>query len=114
MKNQSIRESIIDNIGNDIHKAISDIGSLKIGNDNFALFIPNGYGDGFTIYAVYDSEPAWIDLMNFCNSEYFEVKNDNAYVYNYDCGNAHDVCLLPGRYRAYYYDGIVVIYRCRG
>lgn len=100
-----------DFLGDECRNCISDIGSLKIGNDAFSMFISNGYGDGVTRYAIFDSEPEWSDW--FGNSlEMFEVKEDNSvFVYYYDCGDDKTQSIPKGKYFAKSYEGLVLIYK---
>ena len=98
-------------LGDKCRNCISDVGSLKIGNDVFSMFISNGYGDGVTRYAIFDCEPEWSDW--FGNSlEMFEVKEDNSvFVYYYDCGNDKTEPIPKGKYLAKSYEGLVLIYK---
>ena len=102
-------------LGDNCNKSLSDSGSLKIGNDDFALFIGNGYGDGITRYAIFDYEPEWADWFGHVQ-EYFSVKKDDSiFVYSYDCGDESSrtgISLSVGSYCARAYDGLVLITKC--
>lgn len=99
-------------LGDDCNKCLSDSGSLKIGNDDFALFIGNGYGDGTTRYAIFDYEPEWSNWFGYVQN-FFSVKKDNSiFVYGYDCGDESsrtETSLSTGNYSARAYEGLVLI-----
>ena len=83
-------------------KTLSDIGGVKIGNENFSVVIPNGRGDGITRIAVFDKMPdESIDEMHFWSNT-----NGEFYIYGYDCGD-NAILKLSGKYLIYYYDGLV-------
>ena len=98
-------------LGNKCRKTCSDIGSLKIGNDTFSIFISNGYGDGVTRYAIFDHQPEWADWFG-SSFEVFEVKGNNSvFVYDYDCGNNKTEPIPKGKYFAKSYSGLILIYK---
>lgn len=68
----------------------SDVGSVKIGNDNFNILLPNGYGDGNTTVLILG-------------------KNEDPRE------NNHYICTIKGDYCIYSYDlGDEVIYKMHG
>lgn len=68
----------------------SDVGSVKIGNDNFNILLPNGYGDGNTTVLILGKNE--------------EPKENN-----------HYICTIEGDYGIYSYDlGDEVIYEMQG
>lgn len=68
----------------------SDVGSVKIGNDNFNILVPNGCGDGYTTVLILGKNE--------------EPRENNYYI-----------CTIEGDYSIYSYDlGIEVIYKIHG
>jgi len=87
---------------------LSDAGSVKIGNDNFSVLIPNGYGDGDTKVIIVSN----IDCESFKSFKFFTSIKGNINIYNYDCDSP---CLeskvietIKGWYGVYYKDGTVL------
>lgn len=93
-------------MGDKCRKASTDAGSLKIGHDGFCIYVPNGYGDGTTRYAVLNKGE--FDEAAFT---YFGLVESNKPidVYSYDCGNQVAEQIPGGCYHLYYSDGLVVI-----
>lgn len=77
---------------------MSDAGSVRIGNGDFKILIPNGYGDGDTTVKIYyknDEKP------EFNNSDFFTVVENYFDIFDYDCSNATPVATLQGRFAVY-------------
>lgn len=105
--------------GDRCFKTVSDAGSLLVGNEEFQVLIPNGYGDGTTRVAVFNKADSDFDI----NSDYdvaFRIMPDmmdsgpclygEFNIYPYDCCNptVDEPCkTLEGRYWTYYYDGLI-------
>lgn len=86
-------------------KTESDAGALRIGVDGLELIIPNGYGDGYTRCAVFESE----DMVNTWAFTYlFAIKGENIKIYEYDCGGSEIVKEFSGKYWVYANDGFVI------
>lgn len=84
----------------------SDCGGVLIGNDNFNIVIPNGYGDGETKLFILDDNNK-IQLYNM--AKFFTSFNaDDTKVYAEDTSRKREVINLKGRYGAYFNDGIVI------
>jgi len=92
-------------LGDKCRKTMSDVGGLKIGNNNFEIIIPNGMGDGETRYAVFEPE----EKVNTAAFNYWTlIKGKNIKIYSYDCG--YDVLeTISGEFSVYYKDGIIII-----
>lgn len=73
---------------------ISDIGSIKIGNNNFTFNIPNNYGDGENDIYIFNQNVhlQGLDFLTTCNGEFN--------IYKYDCGD-NISCTLKGKYAIY-------------
>lgn len=88
--------------GDRCFKTESDIGGVKVGNDEFSLIVPNGRGDGTTRVAVFDNKKDFNErLMNF----FTDIRGKFS-IYDYDCGGTELVTLM-GKFGVYYYDGLV-------
>ena len=92
---------------NRAYYTMSDIGSLKIGNSNFTMLVPNSYGDGETKVFVFKkgNENFIYNMLNIhdwrCSCK---GKID---IYHYDCGD--DICAtLEGSYSIYSENGNVI------
>lgn len=92
--------------GDKCQKTWSDAGSLKIGNDDFTLYISNGYGDGEMRYAVLNEDEFYAQSI----MEYQCSVNGKFNVYCYDCGTAVDTT-LEGRFGIFSYDRLVALVR---
>lgn len=87
----------------------SDCGGVLIGNENFNIVIPNGYGDGETRLFILD-ENNEIQLHNM--AKFFTSFNaDDIKVYAEDTSRKREIINLNGRYGAYFHDGIVIFER---
>lgn len=60
----------------------SDVASVKVGNENFTMLIPNGYGDGTTLVVVADNKEE-TEGFNF----FTIIEGDIINIYDHDCGN---------------------------
>lgn len=84
----------------------SDAGSVKVGNENFTVLIPNGYGDGLTnVYVLEENE----DICDFTKkAKYFTAVEGTFNLYDDDCiKDATVLITLTGWYSAWYYNGEV-------
>lgn len=89
--------------GDKCFKTISDVGSVKVGNESFSLCVNNGRGDGITRVAVF----AKGDDFNQHMMHYSCVTvSGKCHIYDYDCGNT-PAAELDGNYFVYYYEGLV-------
>lgn len=93
-----------ENFGDRCFKTESDIGSVKVGTDDFSVAISNGYGDGVTRVAVFNNADEFYSgsVMHFHSSI-----EGHFFIYDYDCGGGEPVKELSGRYGVYYYSGLV-------
>lgn len=83
----------------------SDIGSVLVGNKQFAVALTNGHGDGETLVRVYELGNRVPDGLKF-NTSIEGTFN----VYNYDCSKRNEediVATLSGRFGVYYGYGSV-------
>lgn len=92
-------------MGNKCRKTESDAGGLKVGNDEFSIIIPNGYGDGVTRYAVLEEDDITIDISDAM--DYFTSINGKFNIYDYDCGN-NILEVIEGTFAVYRYEGIII------
>ena len=89
-------------------KLNSDAGGVKVGNDDFSIIIPNGYGDGITRVAIFENNDFYCDnLMTY----FTLIKCERCHIYDYDCGGLPQV-ELNGYYSIYFYDGLVAFVKC--
>ncbi len=92
----------------------TDAGGIKIGNDTFAFIVPNGDGDGFHEYVVYEDDSEfdarreredegkhWTDQWRLFTSF---INSENAWITGGEV-------LSPGRWGAWYRDGDIAIER---
>lgn len=85
---------------------VADAGSLKIGSNEFTILIPNGYGDGVTTYAIFDSE----NELN-CNMLNYQTTISGTFgIFAYDCGD-EIVETVSGRFQVYSARGFVAFVR---
>ena len=90
----------------------SDAGATKVGNDDFAYEIANGFGDGVTVNVIIDRTQAFDERDSF-NEDFFNMRGclvarNNTYIYDYDCGNTKTNAMLKGRYIIYSGSGYVI------
>ena len=83
-------------------KTDSEAGSVKIGNENFSILIPNGMGDGTTRVDILNS-----DEFNRSAFYYFTIISGKFNIYSYDCGEEIEK-EMNGKFQVYYKDGIVI------
>lgn len=83
-------------------KTESDIGGLKVGNDDFSIIVPNGRGDQTTRVAVFENRKDFNDSLMLFWTDVQGTFN----IYSYDCGSV-PVITLSGRYAIYYHDGFI-------
>ena len=102
---------IRENFGNRCFKTDSGVGSVKAGNDDFSILIPNGYGDGVTRVAVFENEDDFIaeNLMSFTGI----ILAGKCNIYKYDCDCCDVAKELNGKYLIYAYDGLVAFVKKR-
>lgn len=86
-------------------KTFSDVGSLKIGNDDFTLLIPNGYGDGeMTCYIT-----SGIGISEKDGFEYFSLLSGEFNIYNYDRGDNIVHTTSDDNYHVWFGNGYVIL-----
>ena len=90
---------------------LSDVGGVKVGNDDSYFIISNGKGDGNTIVAIFDNaeEEFNEDMLN--NRSAIPISGHHC-IYEYDCGDSIKV-KLDGEYFAYGSDGFVAFVKQR-
>lgn len=105
--------------GDRCFKTASDVGSLLVGNEEFQVLIPNGYGDGTTRVAVFNKADSDFDVASDYDVAYGimpDMMDSGPYlhgkfnIYPYDCSDptVDEPCkTLEGRYFTYYYDGLI-------
>lgn len=83
----------------------SDVGSVKIGNDNFNILVPNGYGDGCTTVLILgkNEEPRE-------NNHYICTIEGDYSIYSYDLGD-EVIYQLYGKYNIYNSHNSVVVFK---
>ncbi len=95
----------------------SDIGGLRVGNAEFSINIPNGYGDGDTRVAFFDGyiPQKELEYNNFGENElrYFTCLKGTFNIYDDDCstGNEGYLATFSGRFGIYYRDGYIFFER---
>lgn len=75
----------------------ADAGSVRIGNENFTVLIPNGWGDCRTSVTILDKNEKVVKDTKFFTS----FEGQNIKIYKYDCGGDEYVTILSGRFGAY-------------
>lgn len=83
-----------------ILETLSDVGSLKLGNDELTILIPNGYGDGITTVVI-TTKNIHVPM------KYFTKIEGEFVIYEYDCGTDVE-CIVSGEFNIYCEDSIVV------
>lgn len=89
-------------------KTTADAGSLKIGNDQFTINIPNGSKNNSTHYGILEQKDFNSDMMSFFTS----VKG-TFNIYECDYGD-RVVETISGCFGIYYCDGIIVFEKWQG
>ena len=92
-------------LGDKCEKTDSDRGCLKIGNGESFFYIPNGYGDGTTRYAILrENEP-----LNEFMFDFFCSIQGRFSIYNYDCDDfSKPIDEINGEYAIFSHDGMIV------
>lgn len=77
----------------------SDAGSLRIGNHDFKILIPNGYGDGKTYVHLCEKD----ELPNSVKPHSFFTcfSGVDINIFEYDCGGVDVVERITGRFGVY-------------
>lgn len=86
--------------------ASSDRGSLKIGNSNCSFYIPNGYGDGETHWAIFRKDNEYRKAIDHLMNYVCSIEGKTA-IYDYDCGDSIKF-QLEGSFHVYSFEGRVV------
>lgn len=84
----------------------ADAGSVRIGNDQFTILIPNGYGDGTTTVHILEREEEQPEARFFTSFSGKDIK-----IYAYDCGGDAVVATISGRFGVYINDKKVYFIR---
>ncbi len=104
MKQKEWYEKVLETTVDDVLYTDSDAGSVLIGNEDFTIAVPNGYGDGrHPVVICKSSKP----LNHFHYHGFIEGKFN---IYNYDCGGEFGgkvVKTLEGKFGIYYQSGVV-------
>lgn len=79
---------------------LSDAGSVKIGNNDFSVLIPNGYGDGQTEVFI-TTKRVHVPLR------FWTTVSGKFKIYDYDCGDDSRYT-LDGDYSIFFGNGYVV------
>lgn len=85
-----------------------DGGCIKIGNEQFNVHLPNGYGDGF--HRIYVGTEKEIENLRPKDSEFIGSIEGKFNVYEYDCGN-EILFELEGCYAIFKYKGTIYFER---
>lgn len=81
-------------------KLLTDMGGVLIGDDNFKILIPNGYGDGHQLIIIGDRKDVK-SIINDNDLNYFTyLKSTNVNIY--DDGNKIIEVLPKGDYAIYF------------
>lgn len=94
---------MFENSGN-CFTTLSDVGGVKVGNNDNYFIIPNGKGDGDTIVAIFNNTDDFNEYM-FTNRSAISISGHHC-IYEYDCGDSVKA-KLDGDYFAYGSDGFV-------
>ena len=94
--------------GDKCFTTISDVGSVKVMNEHFAVLFSNNRGDGDTKCAIFSKKDQFNkDMMNL--SDIF-IEGE-MYIADHDCGN-EAIAKLSGKYFVYTYNGYVAFVEC--
>jgi hypothetical protein len=88
-------------------KTVSDIGSIKVGNDSFSVGISNKYGDCYDnmVYVIEKKvSNINLDFAKFVTS----IEGTEMYIYDYDCGDDKVIKLEGKRYGVYAMEKLVI------
>lgn len=91
-------------IGDECIKTISDAGSVRVGNKDIQILIPNGHGDGITRVGVVEKGIVDCSELNF----FAILEGDDINIYEYDCDDTEVCERISGKYFVYYGEGFVV------
>lgn len=83
--------------------ASSDAGSLKVGNDDFTILIPNGHGDGATRYAILNEDEYYGHRFR-----YFTQLQGKFNIYSSDCGD-EIAETIEGVFGIYIHEGMIAL-----
>ncbi len=100
---------MFENCGN-CFTTLSDVGGVKVGNDDSYFIISNGKGDGNTIVAIFNNADDFNEDM-LTNRSAISISGHHC-IYEYDCGDSIKV-KLDGEYFAYGSDGFVAFVKQR-
>ena len=96
------------------NKRFVTIGGLRVGNAEFSINIPNGYGDGDTRVAFFDDyiPKKGLEYNNFGVNElrYFTCLKGTFNIYDDDCSKGY-LATFSGRFGIYYRDGYIFFER---
>lgn len=88
----------------------SDVGSVRVGNDNFSVLVNNGRGDGDTYVYIVDGRTN----SNMFDPLFTTFQGRKIKISAYDCENEWiDGVELNGEYFAHCYNGVVCIEKFR-
>ena len=88
----------------------SDVGSVRVGNDDFSVLVNNGRGDGDTYVYIVDGRTN----SNMFDPLFMTFRGRNIKISAYDCENEWiDGVELNGHYFARCYNGVVCIEKFR-
>ena len=96
-------------LGENCRKTDSDVGALKIGNENFSIRIPNGEGDGTTRYAILKKGTDENKYFNDRMFNYVCAIQGKFNIYAYDCGDWVDLADVEGTFSVYYFEGLIAL-----
>lgn len=89
----------------------ADAGSVRIGNDQFTILVPNGYGDGATTVHILERDEELPD-EELPEARFFtSFSGKDIKIYAYDCGGDAAVARISGRFGAYVNDKKVYFIR---
>ena len=85
----------------------NDIGGVRIGNDSFAIVIPNEYGDGLTDVYVFDDGERVGKEFRFLTT----IQGEDVNIYDYDVRDSFNKSVkhLSGKFGVYYGIGTVAL-----
>ena len=102
---------MFENCGN-CFTTLSDVGGVKVGNDDSYFIISNGKGDGNTIVAIFDNDNAEDFNEDMLTNRSAIPISGHHCIYEYDCGD-NIKARLDGNYFVYGSDGFVAFVKQR-
>lgn len=90
----------------------TDVGGVYIGNDGFSFIAPNGYGDGWHEYVIYEDAE---EFHRLCEREDRDKSYPFCWQFFTSFTNAEEAWvsegerLEPGRWGVWYHDGKIAI-----